>query len=279
MILLDGIQTSNVIASKLLSITTKKKLKLSVILVGDNPSSVIYVNAKKKKCVSLGVDCEILNFDNKTSEEKILNKIKALNKDISVTGILVQLPLPKSIGTRKILDSVDINKDVDGLNSFHLTKTLFNEERVVPCTPKGVISLLEAYNILLKSKKVTIVGFSDVVGKPLSLMCINRGATITVCNSKTQNLSESTLRADIIMSATGIPHIIKKEHVKQGAVVIDIGSSKIDGKITGDVDFENVKGICSYITPVPGGVGPMTIISLVENLILLDELQKKANSK
>lgn len=264
--ILDGKKVSDEISKKL---NISKNLKLAVILVGDNASSRVYVNMKKKKCEEFGISCEIYEFLEKTKENDILKEISMLNSDTSVTGILVQLPLPKHFDARKILDSVSPRKDVDGLNSVNMTKILLGEEGIKPCTPKGVLSLLDAYGIKLEGKDVCVVGFSNTVGKPLATMCINRGATVTVCHVKTKDLGKHTSKADILMTATGVPGLIKKDMVKQGAVVVDIGISKIDGKILGDVDFEEVKDKCSFITSVPGGVGPMTVMMLIENLVWL----------
>ncbi|AJF61455.1 Bifunctional protein FolD [archaeon GW2011_AR15] len=271
--LLDGMKVSEGISTNLAKITGKLNLKLSIILVGKNPSSVVYVNAKKRKCNTLDIECDVVHFDNDVKEKKILEKIELLNNDRMVSGILVQLPLPSHLDTRKILDSVDIGKDVDGLNSYYLTKIFLNEEKIVPCTPKGVITLLDYYKINLYGKRICILGFSNIVGKPLAAMCINRGGTVTICNSKTKNIKEHTLRSDIIMSSVGKPKLVTKNMVSDGAIVVDIGFSKIKGKTYGDVDFNNVKEKCAYISPVPGGVGPMTIVSLIQNLILLKKLK------
>ena len=276
MALLDGVKVSNSISSALVDIIKTLELKLAIILVGDSPSSVVYVNSKKKKCNSLGVGCEIIHFESNATEEEILRKIEFYNNDATITGILVQLPLPAHVNTRKILDFVDINKDVDGLNSQHLLRMLLNEERIIPCTPKGIITLFDYYKLNLYGKKVCVVGFSNLVGKPLALMCINRGATVTICNSKTKNLKEHTLKSEVIVCSVGKPELITKDMVPKGCIVVDIGITKINGKIYGDVDFDNVKDKCSYITPVPGGVGPMTIISLIENLIFLKNLQNSS---
>ena len=273
--ILDGIKTSKKVERELKKELgrLKSKIKLAVILVGNNPASIIYVNKKKEKCKELGIECKLIKLNENLAQDDLDLVIDKLNNDKSVTGILVQLPLPKNIDTREILDRVSIKKDVDGLKSYHLIKILLNEEKIIPCTPQGILLLLNEYNISLEGKNVCIIGFSDVVGKPLATLCLNRGATVTVCHKKTKKLNEHTLSADIIMTATGIPKLIKADMVKEGAIVIDIGISKVNGKTVGDVDFDNVKDKCSYITPVPGGVGPMTIISLIHNLILLKKLQ------
>lgn len=273
MILLDGKLTASEITEKLKTHCSKYKIKLVVILVGNNDSSQIYVNMKKKKCEELNIECEIVKFEDNVKQEVIISKIHQLNKDKNVTGILVQLPLPKQVSSRAILDSVSRLKDVDGLNSYYLMKILLDEEEMIPCTPKGIFMLLNKYNIQIEGKKITIIGFSDVVGKPLATMCINRGATVTVCHNKTKNLKESTIDADIVMTATGVPKLITEDMIKENAVVVDIGISRVDNKVIGDVDFEHVRDKCSYITPVPGGVGAMTIISLIDNLLILKKVQ------
>jgi methylenetetrahydrofolate dehydrogenase (NADP+)/methenyltetrahydrofolate cyclohydrolase len=274
MIVLDGKKTSGEqeIRLKKLILDSGFKLKLAVILVGDNAASLIYVNKKKEKCLDVGIESEIISLPESASEKEVVEEVEKLNKDDSVTGILVQLPLPKHMNSRSILDKVSLKKDVDGLHSRHLVKILLGDEKIIPCTPKGIISLLDSYGISIEGKKVCVVGFSDVVGKPLATMCINRSATVTVCHAKTKKLKEHTLGSDILMVATGVPKLITEDMVAEGAVIVDIGISKVNGKIVGDVDFENVKSKCSHITPVPGGVGPMTVISLVENMVELKRI-------
>lgn len=276
MIILDGRKTSDRISIKLKKITEKIRLKLAILSINDNVSSEVYVRMKRKKCEELNIGCDVYNLQNPTQAE-VMSLINNLNNDDSVTGILVQLPLPTYLNTRKILDSVDVSKDVDGLNSYHLMKILLNEEEIIPCTPKGIFRLLDEYGISVEGKSVCVIGFSDVVGKPLSTMCINRGATVTVCHIKTTDLNKHTLNSDIIMTATGVPNLITPDMIKAGSIVIDIGVTRINDKVLGDVDFEAVKYKCSFITPVPGGVGQMTVISLIENLILLAE--SKFNNK
>lgn len=266
--ILDGRKVSEEIGRK---ITVKKNTGLSVILVGNNESSKVYVNMKKKKCEEFGIFCDVYEFPENSDENKILERIKKLNNDKKITGILVQLPLPQHIDTRKVLDSVNENKDVDGLSSVNMAKILLGEKGIEPCTPKGIFSLLEYYKIELKGKDVCIVGFSNTVGKPLATMCINKGATVTVCHIMTKDLRKHTIKADVIMTATGVPKLIREDMVKVGSIVVDIGIAKVDGKVVGDADFESLKDKCSYITPVPGGVGPMTIISLIENLANLEK--------
>lgn len=271
MILLDGQEVSKLMERRILEVSHKLERipKLAIIQVGDNAASTTYVNMKRKKCLELGFGCQVISFDRTASQSKVCAAIHELNSDENVNGILVQLPLPSHLSTRTLLDTVAIPKDVDGLHSYHLMRILLNEEEILPATPKGILELLAAYNIPLQGKAVCVVGFSDVVGKPLATACLNRGATVTICNRSTQDLAAHTKAADILMSATGVPNIITADMVKPGAVVVDIGINKVNGMIVGDVDFESVKAQCSYITPVPGGVGPMTITSLVDNLVLL----------
>jgi methylenetetrahydrofolate dehydrogenase (NADP+) / methenyltetrahydrofolate cyclohydrolase len=247
----------------------KNKLKLAIILVGDDSASKKYVEKKQQKCKEIGIKCEVLSFNKKVITEDLAKEIKKLNEDELTSGVLVQLPLPSHLDSRKILDLVSINKDVDGLNSYNLMEILFDRENILPATPKGIIRLLEEYNIELKGKNVCIIGFSDIVGKPLVMMCLNRGATVSVAHIETRDLKIHTLNSDIVMTATGVAGLIKPDMIKRGTVVIDIGINKKNGKIVGDVDYENVKDKCSFITPVPGGVGPMTVISLIDNLLQL----------
>lgn len=273
-IILDGKKLSEKIGEDIRK-KVKGNIKLVIILVGNDSASEIYVKKKMKKCLSLGIHSELIHFKYNATEDQIITKIEELNLKKEINGIMIQLPLPKHLNSRRILDHISINKDVDGLNSYNLMKILLNEEKIVPATPKGIFRLLEEYNISVESKNVAIIGFSDIVGKPLATMCLNRGATTTVCHIKTKNLSQHTLGSDIIMTSTGCPNLIKENMVKKGAIVVDIGISRKGSKVVGDVDYENVKNKCSYITPVPGGVGPMTIISLVENLISLSSKDKK----
>jgi methylenetetrahydrofolate dehydrogenase (NADP+) / methenyltetrahydrofolate cyclohydrolase len=272
MIILDGKKASEMRGEALRKrIESAGPLHLAVLLVGENPASELYVQRKRDACRKYGIECTIHTFDTDEIEKALLAVIDELNADESVTGILVQLPLPAGVDTRKILDRVLPAKDVDGLHSYHLTRILLQEEKIIPCTPKGVIDLLSEYSISLAGKDVCVVGFSDVVGKPLAILCLNQGATVAVCHAKTQDLRKHTLQADVVFSATGVAHLITADMIKEGAVVVDIGISRLDGKVVGDVAFESVAPKCSYITPVPGGVGPMTIISLIENLVLLHE--------
>lgn len=249
-----------------------KKPKLVVILVGDNPASKIYVNNKKKMAEKVGIISEVINYSSSISETELLSKIEELNNDKTVTAILVQLPLPEHISKENVMNTITPEKDVDGFTPYNFGK-LFSGEipMVYPCTPKGILILLDEYKIPLEGKHVVIVGRSNIVGRPLSQMILNRNATVTVCHSYTKNLAEITKTADVLISAVG-KNIIEGKMIKPGCVVIDVGIFKDEnGKTRGDVDFENVSKIASYITPVPGGVGPMTIASLMLNTVELFE--------
>lgn len=253
-----------------------KKPCLAVVLVGEDAASQIYVNNKNKKALALGMKSLVVKMPANISENELLNKIDELNNDEKVTAILVQLPLPEHINSQKIIEAIDIKKDVDGFNPYNIGKIAQNKEPIVyPCTPLGIIKLLDEYEIDVAGKNVVVIGRSNIVGKPISLMLMNKNATVTVAHSKTQNLKEVTSKADILICATGQPQMVKADWVKQNAVIIDVGIRKgEDNKLVGDVDFEQVKEKCSFITPVPGGVGPMTIAMLMQNTV---ELHKKRN--
>lgn len=248
------------------------KPKLVVILVGDNPASQIYVNNKKKTAEKLGIDSEIINYPSNIQEQVLLDKIVELNNDTTVTAILVQLPLPEHISKFKVINTISPNKDVDGFTPENFGMLFAGEEPYVyPCTPKGILLMLDEYNIDVDGRHVVIVGRSNIVGKPLSQMLLNRNATVTVCHSHTKNLADITKTADVLISAVG-GKIIGENFVKPNSVVIDVGIFKDEnGKTRGDVDFEKVAPQTSFITPVPGGVGPMTIASLMLNTVELFE--------
>ena len=251
----------------------KNKPTLVVILVGDNPASKIYVNNKKKMAERVGINSEVINYPANITEQELLNKIEELNNDKNITAILVQLPLPEHISKENVMNTILPSKDVDGFTPYNFGK-LFSGEvpTVYPCTPKGIILLLDEYNIPIEGKHVVIVGRSNIVGRPLSQMLLNRNATVTVCHSYTKNLSEITKTADILISAAG-KKIIEGEMLKSGCVIVDVGIFKDEnGKTRGDVDFDSASKVASYISPVPGGVGPMTIASLMLNTV---ELFKK----
>ncbi len=249
-----------------------KKPSLAVILAGDNPASKIYVNNKKKVAEQIGINSQILNYPSTVSENELLFKIEELNQDKSVDAILVQLPLPEGISKEKIISAIHPDKDVDGFTPYNFGK-LFSGEfpNVYPCTPKGILLLLEEYGIEVEGKHAVVIGRSNIVGRPMAQMLLNHNATVTVCHSRTKNLREITKTADIVISAVGKP-IITGEMLKQGCVVVDVGIFKDEnGKTRGDVDFDSVSKIAKYISPVPGGVGPMTITSLMLNTVELFE--------
>ena len=249
---------------------SKKKPCLAVIIVGNDPASQVYVNTKKKTSVSLGFESVSLELPENTSEDELLQHIDRLNRDDLVNGILVQMPLPKNINSERVIEAIDPQKDVDCFHPYNIGRIATNSSpHVYPCTPNGVISLLDEYKIPIEGQNVVIVGRSNIVGRPLAMMFVNRSATVTICHSKTKNLAEVTKNADILVVALGKPEFIKADMVKNGAVVVDVGINRVEingeKKLVGDVDYESVKPFASFITPVPGGVGPMTICSLMRN--------------
>lgn len=274
-IILDGKKLRDKIFESLKAELDKmsEKPTLAVILVGENPASQIYVRNKKKTAEKLGINSLSIEYPADISENELLSKIQELNNDKNITAILVQLPLPEHINKNKIIDAILPQKDVDGLTPYNLGKLFSGEEPYVyPCTPKGILLLLDEYNIELDGKNVVVVGRSNLVGKPVAQMLLKRNATVTMCHSHTKNLSEITKTADIVVSAVG-KNVIGEKMLKSNCVVIDVGIFRDEnGKLSGDVDFENVSKISAYISPVPGGVGPMTIASLMLNTV---ELVKK----
>jgi methylenetetrahydrofolate dehydrogenase (NADP+)/methenyltetrahydrofolate cyclohydrolase len=241
---------------------------LAAVQVGENPASRIYLRNKAKSCADAGLHSEIHQLDANCSEDEVLLTIERLNRAPNVHGIIVQLPLPKHFDAGRILQSIAVEKDVDGFNWRNLGALVDKQPELVPCTPLGVMALLEHIHAPVEGRDAVIVGRSGIVGMPAALLLIARGATVTVCNSKTVNLSRFTSQADILVSAVGRPGIISASMVKPGAIVIDVGITRLpDGKISGDVDFEGVKEVASWLTPVPGGVGPMTVAMLIANTI------------
>ena len=244
------------------------KPKLAVIMVGDNPASKIYVKNKSKAAEDIGVEYEEYILKEDIEQKELIDLIKKLNNDNTINGILLQSPIPKHLDIDEAFRTISEEKDVDGFNPINLGKLLLNQDTFVSCTPYGIMKLFEHYNIDLEGKNVVIVGRSNIVGKPLIACCLNKNATVTVCHSKTKNIEEKTKNADILIVAIGKSKFITEDMVKTGAVVIDVGINRgEDKKITGDVDYENVSKKASYITPVPGGVGPMTIAMLMNNVI------------
>lgn len=251
----------------------KSKLKLVVIQVGNNEASNVYVSKKEQLCKEMNIDFELLKFDN-ISENELLKEINELNNDETVTSILVQLPLPKEINETKIIEAINYKKDVDGLNSINIGKLYSKEKSIVPCTALGIIKLLESSNVSLEGKKVTIIGRTKLVGIPLMKLLLDRNCTISMCHSKTMNLKEYTKNSDIIVVAVGKKNLIKKNMIKKDVILIDVGITRENNKLYGDVDYNNCFKKCSMIAPVPGGVGPMTVIMLINNIIECYELQK-----
>lgn len=266
MILLDG---------KSLSAKIKDELKgsinsyvqtpiLAVITIGDDAASEVYVKNKRKACEYVGMSFLHLDYASCVKEETVIKKIKQLNKDKSINGIIIQLPIPKNFNVSKIINTIDSSKDVDGLTNTQAGKLIQNEKCLMPCTPKGIMEILKEYKIDLEGKHVVIVGRSNLVGKPLMLECLNKNATVTMCHSKTKDLKSFTKDADILVVAVGKKYLIDKTMVKKDSVIIDVGINRIDGKLYGDVN-PNVEEVCAYLTPVPGGVGPMTVSMLLKN--------------
>lgn len=267
--LLDGKQLSNKIKEQLKTKLDNYQNKpcLAVIQVGDDEASNVYIKSKAKACSTVGIDFIHEKYESNVEEQEIIDKIIQLNNDDNVNGILLQLPIPKHLNQQKLLNSIDKNKDVDGLTDINMGLLFKGNNNLVPCTPQGIIALLKEYNIDIVSKHAVIVGKSNLVGKPLAILLMQEGATVTICHSKTTNLKEFTKQADILISAVGQKDLITKDMVKQNSVVIDVGINRVEGKLYGDVDFETIKNIVSYITPVPGGVGPMTVAMLLSNVI------------
>lgn len=239
---------------------------LAVILVGDDPASHIYVNSKVRQAKEVGINSTDIKLPESTSSKELADLIKKLNDDDNVDGILIQLPLPKHIKEGDMLDLVDPNKDVDGFSVLNQGKLFQNRDSILSATPKGIINLIDHYKIELEGINATVIGRSLIVGMPMAKLLLNRNATVTTCHRYTKNLVEHTKNADLIVVATGEKHLIKKDMVKEGVIIIDVGINREGNKIYGDVDYENVKEVASYITPVPGGVGPMTISALLENV-------------
>lgn len=242
--------------------------KLAVIMVGDNPASKVYVKNKSKACNEVGILYEEYLLEEDTTQEELIKLIKKLNEDKSINGILLQSPIPQHLDINEAFKAITYAKDVDGFTPSSVGKLCIGEDTFISCTPYGVMKMFEEYNIDLTGKNVVILGRSNIVGKPLIQCCLQKHATVTVCHSKTKNLDEYTKQADIIISAIGKPKFVTSDMVKNGVIVIDVGINRDEnGKLVGDVDFENVKEKASYITPVPGGVGPMTIAMLMNNVI------------
>jgi methylenetetrahydrofolate dehydrogenase (NADP+)/methenyltetrahydrofolate cyclohydrolase len=246
---------------------------LVAVRVGEDPASKVYVRNKMKACGEVGLHSEHVEMPAATSERALLEKIDALNNDARIHGILVQLPLPPHIAADTILRAIAPEKDVDGFHPFNVGLLATGQPRFVPCTPAGVMALLAAENIALEGREAVVIGRSNIVGKPMAMLLLQKGATVTICHSKTANLASQTARADVLIAAVGRPHMVGAEMIKPGAVVIDVGINRLaDGKLAGDVAFEALLGKASHITPVPGGVGPMTAAMLIANTVRAAEL-------
>lgn len=247
---------------------------LAVVIVGDDPASRVYVNNKKKACELVGFKSEEYALPAQTSQEELLELVKKLNEKKDINGILVQLPLPKHLDEKQVIEAINPIKDVDAFHAVNVGKIMIGDYDFLPCTPAGVMEMLSSYDIPVSGKNCVVIGRSNIVGKPMAMLLLHKNGTVTICHSKTQNLKEICSGADILVAAVGIPKFVTADMVKEGAVVIDVGMDRDEnGKLCGDVDFENVKEKTSYITPVPGGVGPMTIATLMKNTLKACRLQ------
>lgn len=272
----DGKTLAMVIKSQVAGEVKKlnKKLKLAVVLVGQNPASEIYVRNKERACKDVGIDFELIRFAETCKQLDVIKKIKELNKKPEVTAILLQLPLPKHLNEREIIETISLEKDVDCLTQANFGKLALGLSDFAPCTASGILEILKAEQIAIQGKRVAVVGRSALVGLPTQMLLTKHDATVALCHSKTQKLKKITKKADILVVAIGKPNFITKKYVKRHAVVIDVGINKVNGKICGDVDFKKVKKKTHLITPVPGGVGQMTVAMLLKNILLLN-LEKK----
>ena len=286
MVLLDG---------KILSAKIKEEVKvevtqivkdknitpgLAVILVGNDAASATYVASKAKACKDAGIYSVVHEMPESITQEELLETINMMNNNPKLDGILVQLPLPKHIDTTTVLEAINPLKDVDGFHPYNVGRMVSNLDSFLSATPFGVMRMFEEHNIELSGKDVVVIGSSDIVGKPMASLLINKKATVTVCNSRTKDLKAHTSKADIVIIAVGVPYLLKEDMVKDGAIVIDVGINRLDtGKLVGDADFEGLKNKCSFLTPVPGGVGPMTIAMLLKNTIKAANLRDKRETK
>lgn len=268
--IIDGNQIAkelkNKIAKEIKSFDSKPGL--AVILVGDDPASEVYVRNKEMACIKAGFHSEKITKSSDISEQELLDEIERLNNDSKIDGILVQLPLPSHIDSNKVIESISAKKDVDGFCSENIGNLTQNVHSLRPCTPKGVITMLDYIGVNLSGKDCVVIGSSNIVGRPMAIELLNKGATVTICNSKTKDVKSKTQIADIIVAGVGVPKLVKSDWIKEGAIVIDVGINRMEnGKLCGDVDYDAVKLKASAITPVPGGVGPMTIATLLENTL------------
>lgn len=275
MYIMDGKETSKELKEEIKKqvLELPSKPKLLVILVGDDPASKVYVASKEKASRNCGIDAQTIVLDGNVSQKEIIDCIEKANKDKSINAILVQLPLPDHINTKTVIEAIDPLKDVDGLTSLNQGKLFLGLNGIVPCTPKGIMHLFDKYNVDLTGKNAIVIGRSLLVGKPLSMLMLAKNATVTIAHSKTKNLKELCLGMDIIVSAVGKPKMITADMVKEGAIVIDVGINRVHNTLVGDVDYLSVCDKCARITPVPGGVGPMTIACLLENVVECYKMQ------
>ncbi|KAA9309371.1 bifunctional methylenetetrahydrofolate dehydrogenase/methenyltetrahydrofolate cyclohydrolase FolD [Staphylococcus epidermidis] len=249
--------------------------KLSVILVGNDGASQSYVKSKKKAAEKIGMISEIIHLDESTSEEVVLSELNRLNNDDTVSGILVQVPLPKQVSEQKVLEAINPEKDVDGFHPINIGKLYIDEQTFVPCTPLGIMEILKHADINLEGKNAVVIGRSHIVGQPVSKLLLQANATVTILHSRTKNMNAHLKQADMIVSAVGQPGLVTKENVKKGAVIIDVGNTPDEnGKLKGDVAYDEIKEIASAITPVPGGVGPLTITMVLNNTLLAEKLRR-----
>ncbi len=286
MILLDGKALSEKIKEEVkvevAQLVEEKQITpgLAVILVGNDAASATYVASKAKSCKNAGIYSVVHEMPESITQEELLETIQRMNENPKLDGILVQLPLPKHIDTTIVLEAINPLKDVDGFHPYNVGRMVSNLDAFLPATPFGVMRMFQEYGIELSGKNVVVIGSSDIVGKPMASLLINAKATVTVCNSRTKDLKAHTLAADIVVIAVGVPLLLKADMVKDGAIVIDVGINRLDtGKLVGDADFESLKDKCSHLTPVPGGVGPMTIGMLLKNTIKAAKLREKRETK
>ncbi len=272
--IIDGKAVSAQVKENIAKETAELKAKygvsigLAVIIVGDNPASRIYVNNKKKACEAVGFDSFEYALPAETTQEELLALIDKLNKDDKVNGILVQLPLPKHLDEKLVINNISPDKDVDAFHPVNVGKIMIGDYSFLPCTPAGVMELIASTGVEICGKECVVVGRSNIVGKPMSMLLLHKSGTVTICHSKTKDLAEQCRRADILVAAVGVPNLIKGDMIKEGAVVIDVGMNRLEnGKLCGDVEFETAEKVAGYITPVPGGVGPMTIAMLMQNTL------------
>ncbi|MEG2813130.1 MAG: bifunctional methylenetetrahydrofolate dehydrogenase/methenyltetrahydrofolate cyclohydrolase FolD [Oscillospiraceae bacterium] len=277
--IIDGkavaMQVKNQAKEEVLQLNEKGiNVKLTVVIVGENPASRVYVNSKKKACEVIGIESQEIALPAETSQNELIKIIKELNEDKTVNGILVQLPLPKQIDENEIIAAISPLKDVDAFHAVNVGKIMIGDFDFLPCTPAGCMELIKSTGTSIEGKNCVVVGRSNIVGKPMAMLLLHKNGTVTICHSKTQNIKEICKNADILVAAVGRANFITADMVKEGAVVIDVGMNRLDtGKLCGDVDFNAVSEVAGYITPVPGGVGPMTIATLMKNTVMAAKIQ------